>query len=103
MTTHPAQDLAYNPLLKTASNLLRASTHPLRMHIISFIHKSKSINVNNIHLALNIEQSVASQHLKILRDAKVVLTQRNGKFIFYSLNYEILAQMAEAVQKHFGS
>jgi len=37
---------------------------------------------------MNIEQSVASQHLAILRKAQIVLTERDGKRIFYSINYQ---------------
>jgi len=96
-----AQQLVYNRDLKTASNLLRACTHPLRLQLISYIDKNKSINVNNIYQALKLEQSVASQHLKILRDANLVLTIREGKFIFYSLNYELLEQIADSTQKYF--
>ena len=96
-----AQQLVYNKDLKNASNLLRACTHPLRLQLISFIAENKSINVNSIYQALNLEQSVASQHLKILRDANVVLTNREGKFIFYSLNYELLEQIADSTQKYF--
>ena len=37
-------------------------------------------------LTLRIEQSVASQHLAILRKAGIVSTMREGKFIFYAIN-----------------
>lgn len=97
------QQLVYNRDLKIASNLMRACTHPLRLQLISFIHENKSINVNSIYQTLKLEQSVASQHLKILRDANLVLTNRQGKFIFYSLNYELLEQIAESTQKYFPS
>lgn len=46
--------------------------------------------VNEIFDALQIEQSVASQHLRILRQAELVQTRRDGKFIYYSLNYNRL-------------
>ena len=101
--TGAAHQLVYNQDLKTASNLLRACTHPLRLKLISFIDENKNINVNRIYPALKLEQSVTSQHLKILRDAKVVITKREGKYIFYSLNYEFLGQIAESLQKCFPS
>ena len=73
------------------------------MQIISFIHANKSINVNTIYEALNIEQSVASLQLKILREANIVLTNRTGKFVFYSINYDVLEQAATITQKYFSS
>ncbi|MEJ0102589.1 MAG: ArsR family transcriptional regulator [Bacteroidota bacterium] len=35
---------------------------------------------------MRLEQSVASQHLAILRKAGFVKTNRDGKFIYYSVN-----------------
>jgi DNA-binding transcriptional ArsR family regulator len=46
---------------------------------------------------LKLEQSVASQHLSILRKAGFVLTERQGKFIFYSVNYQRLKEVEQFV------
>lgn len=73
--------------LNTASELLRAIAHPLRLQIIQFIDENKLINVNKIYNTLKLEQSITSQHLRILRKVGVVETRREGKFIYYSLNY----------------
>jgi DNA-binding transcriptional ArsR family regulator len=39
---------------------------------------------------MRLEQSVASQHLAILRRAGIVLPERDGKFMHYKLNIERL-------------
>jgi DNA-binding transcriptional ArsR family regulator len=39
------------------------------------------------------EQAVASQHLRILREGRFVNTERSGKEIYYSLNYERFAEV----------
>ena len=98
-----AEELVCSEHLIVSSVILRACTHPLRLQLISYIHDHKNINVNKIYVTLRLEQSVTSQHLKVLRDANLVLTNRAGKFIFYSLNYELLAQVANSVQKLFTS
>lgn len=79
--------------LSTATEILRALAHPLRMKIISFIDKQNKINVNKIYNTLKLEQSITSQHLRILRKAGLVETVRDGKFIFYSVNYDKLKQV----------
>lgn len=84
--------------LDTATELLRAIAHPLRMTIVEFIDKKKIINVNKIYNTLKLEQSITSQHLRILRSADLVETKREGKFIFYSLNYDKLAQVDGAMR-----
>jgi len=45
-----------------------------------------------------LEQSVASQHLAILRRAGVVITERQGKFIYYSLDKDRLNQISKLVE-----
>lgn len=79
-----------NKKLREASGLLRAIAHPLRMRILEFIDRNEQINVNKIYNTMNLEQSITSQHLRILRLANVVLTHRDGKFIYYSIDYERL-------------
>lgn len=85
--------------LQKASNILRAVSHPLRLKILCFIHDAKKVNVNKIYASLKLEQSITSQHLRILKDADLVIHERNGKFIYYSLNYELLTKIAVAVKK----
>jgi ArsR family transcriptional regulator len=76
--------------LDTASEILRALTHDLRLEILSFIDKNEKINVNKIYNTLGLEQSITSQHLRILRLANIVTSDRQGKQIFYSVNYDYI-------------
>jgi len=55
------------------------------------------MNVTDIYVKLRLEQSVASQHLAILRRANIVITDRDGKFIHYKLNYEKLTDVSKFV------
>ncbi len=73
---------------KKAAAILRAMNHKLRRSILSVIDKTGTTNVTSIYKELNIEQSVASQHLAIMRRAKIVTASRTGKQILYSVNHE---------------
>ncbi|MFN7278812.1 MAG: ArsR/SmtB family transcription factor, partial [bacterium] len=44
-----------------------------------------------------LEQSVASQHLAILRRAGIVKAERDGKFIYYRINEERVLRINEFV------
>ena len=66
--------------------VLRSLNHNLRQPVIKTIHENKRITVTQLLIKLRLEQSVASQHLGILRKAGIVSTERDGKFIFYSIN-----------------
>lgn len=95
-TTPPFKDKD----LDRSSEVLRALAHPLRMKILEFIDQNDMINVNRIYSALNLEQSITSQHLRILRAAGLVETERRGKFIHYRVQYDKLQQTVEAVQSY---
>lgn len=74
--------------VKKAALVLRAINHKLRQLIIKTIYDYKRISVTDLYVKLRLEQSVASQHLAILRKADVVTTVREGKFIYYTVNQE---------------
>lgn len=85
--------------LKKAALVLRALNHKLRQQILSLIEAEKKITVTEIYVRLRLEQSVASQHLAILRRAGIVTTQRDGKFIFYTVNYKRIEEINEVVNQ----
>lgn len=87
--------------LQAAAAVMRAVAHPLRLRIIRFIDKNRKINVNKIYNKLKLEQSITSQHLRILRDADLVIAERDGKFIYYSINYDRMEKLAGSVDKYF--
>ena len=55
--------------------------------------RKKNHRGRNLCVRLRLEQSVASQHLAILRKAGIVSTQRDGKFIYYSVNFKRLEEI----------
>ncbi len=86
-----------NDQLQVSTDILRALAHPLRMKILEFIDKNKTINVNKIYNTLELEQSITSQHLKILRASGLVHTHREGKFVHYTIDYPKLVVAIKAV------
>ncbi|HYH15024.1 MAG TPA: metalloregulator ArsR/SmtB family transcription factor [Flavisolibacter sp.] len=81
--------------LKKAALVLRAINHKLRQQILKLISEHDRMTVTEIYVKLRLEQSVASQHLAILRKAGFVNTLRDGKFIYYSVSAERLAEVHE--------
>lgn len=76
--------------LKKVALILRAVNHSLRQQLLKLLHQHGKMTVTEIYKKLRLEQSVTSQHLAILRRAGFVNTDREGKFIFYSVNYQRL-------------
>jgi DNA-binding transcriptional ArsR family regulator len=84
--------------LKKAALVLRAINHKLRQQILKLIQQKERITVTEIYVKLRLEQSVASQHLAILRKAGFVNTERDGKFIHYSVNNQRLQEVNRFAQ-----
>ncbi len=112
MSSEPVQNLAeqegenalhinyYN--VKKASLILRSLNHKLRQQIIKIINESDKLAVTEIYVKLRLEQSVASQHLAILRKAGIVTTKREGKFIYYTINRKRVEAIEDFVSKLVG-
>lgn len=83
--------------LKKGAMILRALNHKLRQQIVKLVDEKKKITVTEIYVNLRLEQSVASQHLAILRRAGIVRTDREGKFIYYSVDNARVAQIMKCV------
>ena len=78
---------------KKAAMILRALNHKLRQQILKMINEEVRITVTELYVNLRLGQSVASQHLAILRKAGFVKTTRDGKFIYYSVNKSRLNEL----------
>ena len=85
--------------VKKASLVLRALNHKLRQQIVKMLDEKERMTVTEIYVNLRLEQSVASQHLAILRRAGIVRTERDGKFIYYHVNYPRLEQINAMVDE----
>lgn len=94
-------DIDYHNI-KKASLVLRALNHKLRQQVIKTIYENKRLTVTELYVKLRLEQSVASQHLAILRKAGIVSTQREGKFIFYTINFSRIEAINEFVKSLIG-
>ncbi|MEN9599942.1 MAG: hypothetical protein RL596_2263 [Bacteroidota bacterium] len=83
---------------KKAALILRSINHKLRQQIIKLLDEHTKMTVTELYVKLRLEQSVASQHLAILRRAGIVSTSREGKFIYYGVNYTRLHEVSGFVK-----
>jgi hypothetical protein len=93
---HSNESLLHISLIKKGAFTLRIINHSLRQQILGYIHEKKRITVTAIHTKFRIE------HLAFLRQQNFVFTERDGRFIFYSVNYDRLKrvqQLSEELQK----
>ena len=91
-------EIDYHAVKKSAL-ILRSINHKLRQQIVELINDHGQMTVTEIYIKLRLEQSVASQHLAILRKAGFVNTNRDGKFIYYSVNVERMKELNKFVEQ----
>jgi DNA-binding transcriptional ArsR family regulator len=84
-------------LVRKTELIFRALNHKLRQQILLLLLEHKQLTVTELFTHLRLEQSVASQHLATLRRTGFVATKKEGKYVWYMLNPERLAQVEKAV------
>ena len=81
-----------------AGELLKALSAPLRVAIVTHLHRSGPMCVHELVDVLKVPQPLVSQHLRILRSAHIVAGRRQGREVFYVLVDQHVAHIvADAV------
>ncbi len=66
------------------SEIIKALSHPARLEIIDRLEKH-GCNVSKIQKSIGLPQSTISQHLKILRNAGIIKSRREGTKVCYEV------------------
>ncbi len=66
-----------------------------RVRIVQLL-KSRPLCVGALSVRLGLTQGAVSQHLRVLRDAGVVISEKRGYYVHYRLNAKTLARWKDA-------
>jgi DNA-binding transcriptional ArsR family regulator len=81
--------VAKDPLqVNHCAEQLKALSEPVRLRIVSALRGGPK-SVSDLSDALKVELVTVSHHLQILRNARIVTTERKGRFILYSLHEDV--------------
>ena len=69
-----------------------------RVQIVQFL-KGRAMCVGALAAWLDVTQGAVSQHLRIMRDAGLVIDEKRGYYVHYRLNEETLAAWREEIDK----
>jgi ArsR family transcriptional regulator, arsenate/arsenite/antimonite-responsive transcriptional repressor len=83
--------------LGRAAVLLHALSDQTRLSILQRLRAGERC-VCDLTEALDAAQSRLSFHLKVLKDAGLVTDRREGRWMYYTLNVDALAEVAELVE-----
>lgn len=67
-----------------------------RVRIVKLL-KGRALCVNALADRLDVTQSAVSQHLRVLREAGLVIDEKHGYYVHYRLNEETFAEWKEAI------
>ncbi len=85
-----------------AMRLLDGVRDPNRLEIIFLLGKGKALNVGEITTQFKISRPAISHHLKVLKDAGIVRSEKTGQEIYYRLDrakiVEGLRMIADAIE-----
>jgi DNA-binding transcriptional ArsR family regulator len=84
--------------MKEAAELFKILSVDKRIEIIEHLKKN-AMNVNALAAALGITQSAVSQHLRVLKAAGLVKDERQGYWVYYSLNREALEECRQRLNR----
>ncbi|HLE40336.1 MAG TPA: metalloregulator ArsR/SmtB family transcription factor [Nitrospirota bacterium] len=84
--------------MKEAAELFKLLSVDKRIEIVELL-KNEPLSVNALAEALKITQSAVSQHLRVLKSAGLVIDERRGYWIFYSLNRDTLEKCRQRLNR----
>lgn len=85
--------------LEESTETLRSIAHPIRIAIIDLLFHNGQMTVTDIYQQLQIEQAIASHHLRILKNKAVVTVERDGKNSLYSLTKMEYHEIVKTLKK----
>ena len=82
------------------NDTFKALADPTRREILKMLN-DKSLSAGDIAKAFNISKPSMSHHLNILKNAELVLAERDGQNIIYSLNASVLQEVVQQIMEYF--
>ncbi len=73
-------------------NTLKALSDPTRREILNIL-KEKTLSAGEISDKFDISFAAISRHLSVLKEADLIRDERDGKFIYYTINASVLEEI----------
>ncbi|SRR6056297_1056616 len=80
---------------------LKAIADPTRLRILRAL-QAGPLTVSDVALAMEMEIGLVSHHLRTLFHANIAASHREGKYVYYALNQDLLKRRARGGTLDFG-
>lgn len=101
-----AAPLVREPLSPTAAvelaSVFRALSDPVRLQLLSSIasRAGREACVCDISAGVEVSQPTISHHLRVLREAGLLVSERRASWVYYRVVPEALARIAKILEAH---
>ena len=86
--------------LGRVSDFFKAFSDPTRLRILFTLSKEKLLDVGGIAEKLNMTDSAISHQLKLLKQQRLVASERNGKYVLYRLDDSHIETVLSMAAEH---
>ncbi|NCF74866.1 MAG: metalloregulator ArsR/SmtB family transcription factor [Xanthomonadaceae bacterium] len=88
-------------IIKRVKKLLTIIDNINRLRILSLFKKHKELSVCDILNSLKLRQNLGSYHLRVLRQAKLVSSEKRGSKIYYRENKKNIQEILKIINDLF--
>ncbi len=86
--------------IERAVRTLKVLAHPARLKIVCLLQFGEH-SVQSLEKQTGVAQATLSQHLSVLKDRGVVMSRRDGHFMFYRLSSDDMRDLFQVIRRVF--
>lgn len=86
-------------VVEESVRLLKGVADPTRLRLLCLLREGEQ-NVHALTDALDVSQSAVSHQLRVLREARLVATRREGRHVYYRLADDHVSDILSAALEH---
>ena len=86
--------------IEKIADFFKAFSDPTRLKILYTLSEAGSLDVGGIALKIGVTESAVSHQLKTLKQQRLVDSQREGKYVFYTLDDGHIDSVLNAAYEH---
>ena len=85
-------------ILELHARVCKTMAHPIRLALLDALRDGER-SVGDLADAAGVTQSLASQHLAVLRNQGLLRTRRNGTEVYYSVGYSKMIEACDLLRE----
>ena len=89
-------------LQRFKAEFFKALSHPLRVEILELLRQGDK-NVNELHTQLEVESSAVSQQLSVLRAKNIVIGNKKGTKVTYTVKDPLIFDLLDVAKSIFNN